>query len=503
MKTRNVLPLGFLMWCSAGMWCSTAVAAAAALPVPTDERLGTVDFPVSCAPAVARPFSRGVALLHDFWYAEARAQFTEILATDPDCAMAHWGIAMSVFHALWARPDDTAIAIASSELEAARAHPARTARERQFIAALSDFFQLDARGLPAATRPYQVRIDAYAAAMAALHRRYPGDVDAAAFHALSLLAAEAPDDTSLRREREAQAVLRPWWLRAPDHPGVVHYMIHACDNPALAPAGLAAAEHYGAIAGSAPHAAHMPGHIFARLGMWQSDIVANAASVRAADAAEANQQSGAMDQFHADDFLVYAYLQSGRDADAQRVIDATLRAIHRHASMQAMADQYMTGMFPYYETKLPVFYALERRDWAAAASLQPVPEAEPETRTLTYWARGIADGHLHQAAQAQSDLDQYDALIAEVRSGPRAYLADSVGARIKRGDGLYNAGRAAEAAEDPDAAKRYYDALLEMANQGAGSDRPEIAAAQRYLHPGPRTSGLDRGHPTMIADIQP
>jgi tetratricopeptide (TPR) repeat protein len=390
-----------------------------------DEHLGTVSFPVSCSPSVRASFERGVALLHDFWYEEARPQFEKIAAADPSCAMAHWGIAMSAFHQIWDRPDAGTMAKGWREMQAAQSRPAKTAREREYIAALSGFFKPGAED-------FQARIEAYAAAMATLYAHYPTDVDAGAFYALALLAAEPPDDTSLVQEKKAMAVLTPLWQKFPDNPGVVHYIIHACDTPSLAPDGLAAARHYGEIASSGPHAVHMPGHIFARLGMWPEDIDANLGSVAASRAAEARHESGWMDQFHSDDFLVYAYLQSGDDARARAVAaDAAAAIAHYEAMPDMAADHYMTGMFPYYRVKFPIFLALETRDWKAAATLEPLKGAPADTQNQVYWARVIAAGHLHQPAQARTDLAAYDALMDEVRKGSHAYFADSTGARIR------------------------------------------------------------------------
>jgi tetratricopeptide (TPR) repeat protein len=510
------------------------------------ERLGKVSFAVSCAASVRAPFSRGVALLHDFWYEEARRQFELIAKTDPACAMAHWGIAMSVFHQIWDRPDEHAVALGWKEMQAAAARPAKTPREREYIAALSGFYRPD-------KRDYQPRIESYAAAMGKLYGHYPHDVDAATFYALSLLAAESPTDTSLAQEHKAMAVLNPLFAAYPDHPGVVHYIIHACDTPSLAPDGLAAARHYGEIAPSGAHAVHMPGHIFARLGLWKADIDSNTASVAASQAAEAHHLSGGtMDQFHSDDFLLYAYLQTGQDAHAKAVIADSAAALTRFEAMGDMGEHYMAGMFPYYRTKLPVFFELEMRDWKAAAALEPVAGARPETRSMTYWARTIAAGHLRDPAQAQSDLAIYDSLLEKVRQGTHAYFADSTGAQIVHGEmlawvafakgnaadaaklmresadlqdkvgqgevdiparemladillesgqpqqalaeyqqalklspnrfnGLYNAGRAAEAAGDKAQAKRYYSALLESTGNGSESARPEFEHMKTYV----------------------
>jgi tetratricopeptide (TPR) repeat protein len=515
-----------------------SLPAAAQADTRAGEKLGKVSFAVSCSPSVRAPFNRGVALLHDFWYDEAQPQFERIAKVDPRCAMAHWGIAMSLFHQIWDRPDEHRMARGWTEMQAASSHPAKTAREREYIAALSGFFSPD-------KRDYQVRIEEYAAAMAKLYGHYPHDIDAGAFHALSLLAAEAPDDTSLAQQHKAMAVLNPLFVKYPDHPGVVHYIIHACDTPSLAPDGLAAAKHYGEIAASAPHAVHMPGHIFARLGMWHADIDANRASVAASRAADARRESGAMDQFHSDDFLLYAYLQSGNDAGARAVMADAVAALDHFEAMPNMADHYMTGMFPYYRMEMPVFFDLEMRDWKSVSALEPIAGAPPETQTLTYWARAIAAGHLRQAEQARADLAEYDSLKEKVRKGRHAYFADSTGARINRGEmlawiafaegspsealtqmrksadlqdkvgqsevdiparemladillelgqpqqalaeykealrlspnrfnGLFNAGMAAEAMGDSAQAKTYYAALLESTDNGSRSARPEF-----------------------------
>lgn len=403
-------------------------ASCLATAASAQERLGTVSFPVSCQASVQAGFNRGVALLHDFWYEEARPQFERILKSDPGCAMAHWGIAMSVFHQIWDRPDDAAMATGRRELEAAEARPAKTAREREYVAALAGFYQ-------PGTQDYQTRIDAYSAAMGKLYAGHPDDVDAGAFYALSLLAAESPTDTSLKQERSAMTVLTPLWAKYPDHPGVVHYIIHACDNPPLAPEGLAAARAYGKVAPSGPHAVHMPGHIFARLGLWDEDIAANRASVEASRAAEARHESGWMDQFHSDDFLVYAYLQSGQEAKAHAVVTDSNAAIGRYEAMPAMSpNHYMVGMFPYYRAKLPIFVGLETRDWVRVLELEPIVGAPPETQTQVYWARTIAAGHLHRSAEGKKDLAAYDALIEELRKGSHAYYADGTGTKIRRGE---------------------------------------------------------------------
>ena len=268
---------------------ATPSSAAPSSAVPSsvaalEERLGTVSFPVSCKPTSQPYFNRGVALLHDFWYSEAKIQFEQIVKTDPQCAMAHWGIAMSAFHEIWGRPDADAMKLGWAEVQAAlqasQSPAPATERERAYIAALTSIYRPGSQEYPA-------RIDAHATVMAKLYAQYPDDANAGAFYALSLLADETPDDTSLTQEHKAMAVLTPLFARYPDNPGVVHYIIHACDNPAMAADGLAAADHYGEIASAGPHAFHMPGHIYARLGLWPQDVASQLGSIRASEAAEA------------------------------------------------------------------------------------------------------------------------------------------------------------------------------------------------------------------------
>jgi tetratricopeptide (TPR) repeat protein len=526
--------------------CLTMLPVLAPAGTETSEHLGTVSFQTSCATAVSADFNRGVALLHDFWYEEARPQFERILKADPSCAMAHWGIALSGFHQIWERPGTAVMATGWQQMQAAQAQPAKTARERAYVAALSEFFR-------PGDEDYSKRIDAYAAAMAKVYADYPQDVDAGAFYALALIASESPDDTTLSQEHKAMSVLTPLWKQYPDHPGLVHYIIHACDNPSMAADGLAAANHYGEIAPSGPHAVHMPGHIYARLGMWQQDIAVNRASVQASEVAESHHESGAMDQFHSDDFLLYAYLQSGQDSNAKATIAAVNAAITHFESMPDMVSgHYMTGMFPNFRVKLPAFFALEMRDWNSAAELQPIAGAPADTQAQVYWARTIADGHLHHAKQAHSDLASYDALLEEVKKGPLAYFANSVGQRIRRGEmlgwvafadsdvpeavkqlsasadlqdkvgqaevdvparemladillesgranealadyqqsllkspnrfnGLYGAGKAAEAAGNTAAARGYYAALLKSTDNGLMTARTEVKHAQTFV----------------------
>jgi tetratricopeptide (TPR) repeat protein len=389
---------------------------------PAGERLGKESFPTSCAVSQAAAINRGVALLHDFWYDEAGREFARIAKADPSCAMAYWGEAMSEFHQIWAQPDEAERAKGWKELQKARTEKL-TAREKAYIDALTVFYKPD-------NKTYQQRIDAYSDAMAKVYAHYPDDIDAGAFYALSILARTGPNDTSLKDNREAMKVLAPLFKKEPDNPGVDHYMIHACDTPALAQQGLAAAENYSKIAPSGSHAVHMPGHIFARLGMWDADIRDNEMSVTDSVQAQANHTGEVHDQLHSQDFLLYAYLQTGQDAKAKNIVTSTAAMMHEHAGMGGMSTHGNGGLFEYYETELPTIYVLETRDWKAAAALEPVHGASPENRIETYWARAIAAGHLRDAAKAKQQQADFAAAVDELRKGKRPERAGATSVQI-------------------------------------------------------------------------
>ncbi len=283
----------------------------------TVAQLGTVHFPVSCAASVQKPFERGVSLLHSFWYEEAEKEFLDIAKDDPHCAMAHWGVAMSLWHQLWNEPDAKVIARGLGEANSAgkiatvkQLGPA-TPREKAYIAAILAFYS-DSDKLD-----HAARAKAYSDGMKKVYESYPDDHEAAVFYALSLLASEPHNDETFANRKEAAAILEKLFATEPDHPGVAHYLIHAYDKPQLAHLGIPAARRYAQVAPAAPHALHMPSHIFARVGLWQDDINSNLASIAATRKTAAMGMGGEGHQFHAMDFLFYAYLQSGREADAQ------------------------------------------------------------------------------------------------------------------------------------------------------------------------------------------
>jgi len=383
----------------------------------TATQLGTVTFPVSCAPDVQKPFERGVALLHSFWYEEAEKEFQQIAIDDPHCVMAHWGVAMSLWHQLWNNPDAKVIQRGLDEVhEAKTTDGPTTAREKAYIAAIATFYNNSKK------LNHEARAKAYSDAMKKVYESYPDDPEAAAFYALSLLASEPHDDETFANRKQAAAVLENLFAIEPDHPGVAHYLIHAYDKPQLAQLGLPAARRYAQIAPAAPHALHMPAHIFARVGLWQDDINSNLASIAATRKTAAMHMGGEGHQFHAMDFLVYAYLQSGREADAQKVIDE-VKAMPKMKSMYGDDFDPQTNAL----TKFPAIYDLELRHWSDAAVLQVVPGSLRGDQSITYWARAIGAARSGNLAQAHKDLEQIEAIRKEFVAEKKTEYAEAVG----------------------------------------------------------------------------
>lgn len=375
------------------------------------EKLGKVSFPTSCAPAQQAEIEHGVALLHSFGYVKAQQTFEAVAKADPKCAIAHWGVAMSQFHQLWEQPDADALKRGAAEMAAARAAGKPSAREAGYIDALGAFYD------PADAK-FQDRAAAYETKMAALQTANPDDVEAAAFHALSLLAATPPNDTSLAYPRRALAILKPLFAAHPDHPGLAHYIIHTCDTPALAGEALEASRAYAKIAPASAHALHMPAHIFSRLGMWKESIASNLASVKASNAAAAAHEPGAAHQMHADEFLIYAYLQTGQDEKA-RALTAKMSEVGAHMmAMPGMDDMKDAGHF--FDNELRAVFGIEMHDWAGLRTIKPGEGSRPEDTSLIYWAQGVAAGHLKDARLAASALADFDKVLSAVKASAMA-----------------------------------------------------------------------------------
>ena len=343
------------------------------VPEPGDLRAaGTIDFPVSCAPAVQAEFNRGVALLHSFFYEEARRIFTDVAAKDPTCAMAQWGIAMTWWHPIWTPPTPNEMSAGKAAADKAMALTAGTDRERQFITALHTYYNTP--DSPATGEVGQSchgpvgprdRVVAYEKAMRKLYENYPDDVEAQTFYAFAILAVgyATPADTTLGSQLQAARILEKLWKKNPQHPGIAHYLIHSYDYPALAERGLAAARSYSFIAPWVPHALHMPSHIFTRLGMWEESIAANRSSADAsrAYAAMRHRDATEAEELHALDYMAYSYLQEAQDIKAKEIVDfaATVRKTNPELEFSGA----------YALAAIPARYALERNAWADAAAL--------------------------------------------------------------------------------------------------------------------------------------
>jgi tetratricopeptide (TPR) repeat protein len=321
------------------------------------EKLGRVSFNISCNPQAQKQFNRAVAWLHSFEYEEAEKAFTEVAVTDPRCGMAYWGIAMSTYYPIWAPPTPGELKKGFSAVAKAKSVGARTQRERDYIAAIEVFYAESEK------LDHRARTLAYCEAMKQLHLRNPTDAEAGVFYALSLIATGLMiHDKSYVREKEAAQILNRVLAREPNHPGVAHYLIHGYDYPALAHLALPAARSYAKIAPASAHAQHMPSHIFTRLGLWQEAIRSNLDAETSAKAfAVRNHLSGTWDeQFHAMDYLAYAYLQGAQDKRAEGVLDE-LNKIQK--------AEPETFKVAYAVAAIPARYALERRRWDEAAKL--------------------------------------------------------------------------------------------------------------------------------------
>jgi len=364
-----------------------------------EEQLGTVKFPTSCSATVQKDFERGVALLHSFWYEEAAKQFVAVTKASPGCAMAHWGVAMSLYHQLWEQVGKSDLDRGWAEIQQGQASPNTTSRENGYLAAAAAFFG-NADG-----RDHVTRSKAYSDGMEKVYRDNPDDTEAAAFYALSLLASEPPNDTTFANRKKAIPILNELFAKNPDQPGVAHYLIHSCDKPQLAAMGLEAARRYAKIAPSSPHALHMPSHIFIRLGLWQESINSNLASIAS------TRKSTEMHM----DFLQYSYMQTGDDVKAKALAD----------EVNAMTMQHeMAGrdMLAYGRTQFAARYAIERRQWAEAARLPLVPTHDPEVTAITLYARAIGSARTGDAAGARAALQQFEEQLAILAKGPNAYL---------------------------------------------------------------------------------
>jgi len=503
----------------------------------TDEEVGSVHFATSCSKSVEGGLNGAVALLHSFQYEKARAAFNQISSSDPQCAMAQWGVAMSHYHGLWDN-GDAAVGRAALQKaqELAAANSKTTAREKAYIDALGEIYREDGKDSYAHGRAFEQK-------MGELQAAYPEDSEAAIFHALSLAITAPKTDKTFANQRKCGEILEPLFAKQPHHPGIAHYIIHCYDNPVLAEQGLNAARMYARIAPASAHANHMPSHIFTRVGSWEESIASNTKSAELAAADERTSMNGeARDQrLHAMDYLEYADLQSGRVKQAQSVLDEM-------NSLPSLKGLTLTGN--YANAAIPARYTLELGQWQEASKLQPRPDSVPWAQAITWMAVGVGSarsGNLERAGEAEQMLvslrdatakqnNTYWANQVEVqRREVSAWIAkqngkaDSVAmmrsaAELEesmdknavtpgavtparemlaemlilekrpsdafaeyetvlktapnRFNALYGAAQAAEAAGNANAANHYFQKLTEIA---VGDERPELVSARKKI----------------------
>jgi len=407
-----------------------------------DDKLGKVHFETSCNAEAQKLFDRGMLYQHSFWYRASQKMFEDTLKADPACSIAYWGTALSLLWNPHTAPPAKNLAEGAAAIEKARTIGFKTDREKGYVDALAamytDYDKVD----------HHARVVAYAKAMEALAQRYPDDDEAQIHYALALNTSASPADKTYANQLKGAAILEPIALRQPLHPGVAHYLIHLYDYPSIADQGIEAARRYARIAPDAPHALHMPSHIFTRVGYWSESIASNVASAQSAKGS-----SDFSDELHAMDYLVYAYLQLGQDDKAKAVVDEM-------GKVTGFSETFIRG--PYAEAASPARYVLERGDWKAAEALTVRPSPLANMQAISYFARALGAARAGDPEAAKPDIARLGELRDKLREAKDAYWSEQVDiqARIASAWVLY-----AEGKKD--------DALKAMSDAADAEDRTE------------------------------
>ncbi len=431
------------VWIVPALLMAAPRAAEAGREVGDLGKVGAVSFPTSCDPSVQGEFERALALLHSFFYEEARRVFTDVAEKDAGCAMAQWGIAMTYYHPLWTEPDSAEFAAGLAAIRKARALGGGTDTERDFIAALEAFYtgEIGAEVGDAAESchgpiggDYRACALAYQKALGEVFAGHPDNPDAAALFALQLVATAMPGDALLMQQKQAAEILESFYATRRDHPGLTHYLIHAYDYPPLAKNGLPAAQAYAGLAPWVPHALHMPSHIFTRLGMWEETIESNLAATQAARDYAAKYHPGVAysEELHGMDYLAYGYLQTTQDAKAKALLDH-LATIERMRPENEMILAYASGA-------LPARYALERREWEEAASLalpdRPFWTKFPFAEAHVVYARAIGAARAGDRDRARRAIARLDTLSAAITNPKFKYFRQHVATQQRTASGV-------------------------------------------------------------------
>ena len=434
-----------------------------------DQRFGKVHFATTCNEVAQRRFDRAMRYQHSFWYAESKEIYEEAIKADATCAIAYWGIALSLLNNPHGAIPAPNLPLGLAAIQKAKEAGAKSERERDYIDALSVMY-VDYDKIP-----QQVRVQSYLKKMEALAAKYPDDDEAQIFYAITLNVAASPADKTYANQLKGAAILEPIWKRQPLHPGIAHYLIHLYDYPGIAAKGLPAALRYAKIAPNAPHAQHMPSHIFTRVGYWKESIVANLASVAAAKAAE---ETG--EQLHGSDYMVYAYLQLAQDDKARHVIEA----------IEAITPDPNSFAGAFSRAAAPARYVIERGDWRAAAKLDVKPNKFPQVMAISHFARALGAARSGDVTAARADLAKLVELRDRLRAAKSDYWATQVDVEQQIANAwiLYADGK-------------YDDALKAMA---AAADDEDTKTEKAPVTPGPLAPArelygfmlLDRGMAT-------
>jgi tetratricopeptide (TPR) repeat protein len=371
-----------------------------------EAQFGTVYFATSCNETAQRRFDRAMRYQHSFWYRQSQEIFEDVLKADPDCAIGYWGIALSLIFNPHVPPPAKNLGEGLVALNQGKALGAKTERERAYIDALLVFYADHEK------TPHGARVQAYLKAMEALAARYPEDDEAQIFYAITLNVAASPNDKTYAYQLKGAAILEPIFRRQPRHPGVAHYLIHLYDYPPIAEKGLDAARRYAEIAPAAPHAQHMPSHIFTRVGYWQESVASNTASARAAKAGKEWT-----DQLHAMDYLVYAHLQLAQDNQARAVVDEMIETKGVNPAVRGGPYAIAAGQ---------ARYMIERSDWHGAAALPVNPSRFAYVDAITHFARALGAARTGQLEAARSDIVQLAELREKLRQAKDSYWSEQV-----------------------------------------------------------------------------
>lgn len=391
-----------------------------------EEKFGSVEFATSCSEKVREDFNLATQLLHSFEYDEAEKVFAKIIDEEPGCAMAYWGIGMSNFHPLWAPPTPAELKKGASAVQIAQSMKGKSAKEEDYINAIAAFYK------DAEKTDHRTRTRWFEEAMQVLHDKYPGDVEAAVFYALALNAAADPNDKTFVRQKQAGDILAGLAEKTPNHPGVVHYLIHTYDSPELASLGLNAARKYASVAPSSAHALHMPSHIFTRLGLWDECISSNLNSVSSAQCyAQAAGIKGHWDEeLHGLDYLMYGYLQKGENNMARKQLDYL-------QTIDAVSPTNFKVAYAF--AAIPARYALENKDWQAAANVQPHNakinwDDYPWQKAIIHFARLMGSAHTGNLSAANAELKELNRLQEVLLAKKDVYQASQVKVQATTGE---------------------------------------------------------------------